>query len=55
MARWIASCISLLGDETLWIEGHGVIKKGSLNFDAKFWWLLIRYRLFPTASDNVFT
>ena len=36
MARWIASYFSPSGDGTLWIEGHGVIKKGTLTFEAKF-------------------
>ncbi|KAF3613621.1 hypothetical protein FXO37_36303 [Capsicum annuum] len=55
MARWIADYISPLGDETPWIEGHGVIKKAPLIFAANFWWLIIRYRLFSTTSDNVLT
>lgn len=53
MARWIANYISLLSDETLWIEGRGIIKKVLLNFTALFWLLVIRYRLFLTASNNV--
>ncbi|KAF3626384.1 hypothetical protein FXO38_29284 [Capsicum annuum] len=55
MARWIASYILPLGDETPWIEGHGEIKKGLLIFYAKFWCLLTRYQLFPTALDNMLT
>lgn len=37
MAMWIANYIYPLGDATLWIEGHGVIKKGLLIFETKFW------------------
>lgn len=36
MEKWIVDFISLSGDETSWIEGHGVINKGSLTFDSKF-------------------
>ncbi|KAF3672677.1 hypothetical protein FXO37_07403 [Capsicum annuum] len=55
MARWIAIYISPLGDEAPWIMGQAMIKKGLLTLEAKFWWLLIRYCLFPTASDNTLT
>ncbi|PHT42764.1 hypothetical protein CQW23_16789 [Capsicum baccatum] len=37
------------------IEGHGVIKKGMLTFEAKFWWLLIIYQLFLIALNNLLT
>lgn len=55
MDRCIASYISPLGDQTPWIEEHILIKKGSLTFDTMFWWMLIRYRLLSTTSDNVLT
>lgn len=55
MARWIASYISPSSDATPWIEGHGVIKKHLSTFNAKFRWVLIRYRLFPSFSDNMLT
>lgn len=32
-----------------------MIKKALLTFASKFWLLLIRYRLCPTASDNLLT
>lgn len=32
-----------------------MIKKVALNFDAKFWWLLMRYHLSLTAVDNLLT
>lgn len=55
MARWIVGYISPLGDETPWIKGYGEINKDSLMFAAKFWWLIIKYQLFPTTSANVLT
>ena len=31
----------------------GAIKKANLNFTAKFLWLIFRYCLSPTVSDNI--
>lgn len=52
MARWIVSYISPLGDATPWIKEKDVIKKVQLRLEAKFWWLLIKYRLILTALNN---
>lgn len=41
MERLIVGCISSLGDETPWIEGHNMINKALLIFIAKFRWLLV--------------
>ncbi|KAF3674533.1 hypothetical protein FXO38_05175 [Capsicum annuum] len=52
MAWWIASYISPQGEEAPWIERPGVIKKGLLTLEARFWWLLVCYSLIPMASVN---
>lgn len=31
------------------------IKKATLNFAPKFWWMVISYRLCPTAAKNLMT
>lgn len=54
MGRWIVVYISLFGGDTPWIEGHSMIKKETLTFNVMFWWMLVRYRLWPTAAGNVF-
>lgn len=52
MDKWL---YFTFGNETPWIEGRCVIKKGLLTFDVKLWWFLIKYRLFPITSNNVLT
>ncbi|KAF3614422.1 hypothetical protein FXO38_35686 [Capsicum annuum] len=44
-----------MGDNAPWIEGKDVIKKATLTFSAKSWWLLVRYRLCPTVTENLLT
>lgn len=53
MARWIASFIFPLGVDLPWVEGQGLIKKETLNFAAKFWWLIVRYHLCLIPADNL--
>ncbi|KAF3652240.1 hypothetical protein FXO38_16209 [Capsicum annuum] len=40
IVKRIVGYISPLGDETPWIEGPTVIKKGLLSLEAKFWYEL---------------
>lgn len=52
LARWIAYYFIDLGGEAPCIKGKGYIMKMVLNFAAKFWWMVVRYRLCPTTTDN---
>lgn len=50
--------IALNREEAIWVvNGLGVasqkIKKHTLNFKAKSWWILAQHRLCPTIGDNV--
>lgn len=45
MVRRISSYISPLGDDTPYFQCHGMIRKATLTFAAKFLWNLVRYRL----------
>ena len=44
------------GERADWvIDPRGLIKKATLTFAAKFFWLLARHMLSPTQEDNVVT
>lgn len=53
LTRWIASYILPIGVDAPKVKGQGVIKKATLNFTAKFWWLLVCYHLCLTSADNL--
>ena len=37
------------------LDHKGLIKISNFTFSAKFFWLLVRHPLFPTAVDNILT
>ena len=54
--RWMALHQSVYGEGADWVtEPKGGISKANLTFTAKFFWMLIRYCLSPTAADNIVT
>ncbi|KAF3623822.1 hypothetical protein FXO38_30575 [Capsicum annuum] len=57
MFRWITERMALNGVHATWIKG-GIrdsqqIKKGTLNFEGKVWWILAQHRLCSTVGDDV--
>ncbi|KAG5599893.1 hypothetical protein H5410_031263 [Solanum commersonii] len=56
LLQWLASQISTNGERAEWFTTVGVIiKKATLIFVAKFFWLLVRNRISPTKADNALT
>lgn len=55
LARWISNQISNLGDGVPQIEGKTKIKKAILYFNAKFWWIVMCFRLYSAAQENLLT
>lgn len=38
-----------------WVKGKGEIKKASLHFVEKFWWVMVQHRVDPKSADNILT
>ena len=54
--RWMDLHLSVDGEGADWVtEPKGAIKKENLTFTAKFFWLLVRHCLSPTAADIIVT
>ncbi|KAG5585149.1 hypothetical protein H5410_045583 [Solanum commersonii] len=50
---WLARYIAADGERVEWVAATRLgIRKATLNFVAKFFWLLVRNRVSPTKSDN---
>uniref|UniRef100_M1D9C2 Integrase core domain containing protein n=1 Tax=Solanum tuberosum TaxID=4113 RepID=M1D9C2_SOLTU len=53
---WLARYIAADGERTEWVAAPRLgIRKATLNFVAKFFWLLVRNRVSPTKADNQLT
>ncbi|KAG5615085.1 hypothetical protein H5410_014909 [Solanum commersonii] len=53
---WLAKYIATDGERTEWIAAPQLgIQKATLNFVAKFFWVLVRNRVSPTKADNQLT
>ena len=51
--KWVAETIALEGENAPWVaNSQQTITKASLKFAAKFWWAVVRSRLWPTTNDN---
>lgn len=56
LLRWVASYIADQGPKLAWVTTHTeAIIKGSLSFPARFWWAVVRFRIWPTLADNTLT
>uniref|UniRef100_M1DXE6 Integrase core domain containing protein n=1 Tax=Solanum tuberosum TaxID=4113 RepID=M1DXE6_SOLTU len=56
LLRWLAHYLATDEERIEWVRTPSVgIKKATLTFVAKFFWLLVRNRVFPTQADNVLT
>uniref|UniRef100_M1DVW3 Integrase core domain containing protein n=1 Tax=Solanum tuberosum TaxID=4113 RepID=M1DVW3_SOLTU len=50
---WLAKYIAADGERAEWVAAPRLgIRKATLNFVAKFFWLLVRNRVSPTKADN---
>uniref|UniRef100_M1DMM8 Integrase core domain containing protein n=1 Tax=Solanum tuberosum TaxID=4113 RepID=M1DMM8_SOLTU len=53
---WLAKYIAADGEHAEWVAASRLgIRKATLNFVAKFFWLLVRNRVSPTKADNQLT
>uniref|UniRef100_M1DHT2 Integrase core domain containing protein n=1 Tax=Solanum tuberosum TaxID=4113 RepID=M1DHT2_SOLTU len=53
---WVAKYIVAYGERAEWVATPRLgIRKATLNFVAKFFWLLVRNRVSPTKADNQLT
>uniref|UniRef100_M1DPJ8 Integrase core domain containing protein n=1 Tax=Solanum tuberosum TaxID=4113 RepID=M1DPJ8_SOLTU len=53
---WLAKYIAADGEHAEWVATPRLgIQKATLNFVAKFFWLLVRNRVSPTKADNQLT
>ncbi|KAG5595736.1 hypothetical protein H5410_036968 [Solanum commersonii] len=53
---WLAKYIIVDGEHAEWVTAPRLgIRKATLNFVAKFFWLLVRNRVSPTKTDNQLT
>uniref|UniRef100_M1DII0 Integrase core domain containing protein n=1 Tax=Solanum tuberosum TaxID=4113 RepID=M1DII0_SOLTU len=53
---WLAKYIVADGERAEWVAAPRLgIRKATLNFVAKFFWLLVRNRVSPTKADNQLT
>uniref|UniRef100_M1DKC2 Integrase core domain containing protein n=1 Tax=Solanum tuberosum TaxID=4113 RepID=M1DKC2_SOLTU len=53
---WLAKYIAADGERVEWVATPRLgIRKATLNFAAKFFWLLVRNRVSPTKADNQLT
>uniref|UniRef100_M1DAY4 Integrase core domain containing protein n=1 Tax=Solanum tuberosum TaxID=4113 RepID=M1DAY4_SOLTU len=53
---WLAKYIAADGERAKWVGTPWLgIRKATLNFAAKFFWLLVRNRVSPTKADNQLT
>ena len=53
---WLAKYIAADGERAEWVAALWLgIRKATLNFVAKFFWLLVRNRVSPTKADNQLT
>uniref|UniRef100_M1DCI6 Integrase core domain containing protein n=1 Tax=Solanum tuberosum TaxID=4113 RepID=M1DCI6_SOLTU len=53
---WLAKYIAADGERVEWVAAPWLgIQKATLNFGAKFFWLLVRNRVSPTKADNQLT
>uniref|UniRef100_M1DG60 Integrase core domain containing protein n=1 Tax=Solanum tuberosum TaxID=4113 RepID=M1DG60_SOLTU len=53
---WLARYITADGERAEWVATPRLgIRKATLNFVAKFFWLLVRNRVSPTKADNQLT
>uniref|UniRef100_M1DTP8 Integrase core domain containing protein n=1 Tax=Solanum tuberosum TaxID=4113 RepID=M1DTP8_SOLTU len=53
---WLAKYIAADGEHAEWVTASRLgIRKATLNFMAKFFWLLVRNRVSPTKVDNELT
>uniref|UniRef100_M1DJI3 Integrase core domain containing protein n=1 Tax=Solanum tuberosum TaxID=4113 RepID=M1DJI3_SOLTU len=53
---WLARYIVVDGERAEWVAARRLgIRKATLNFVAKFFWLLVRNRVSPTKADNQVT
>uniref|UniRef100_M1DNH1 Integrase core domain containing protein n=1 Tax=Solanum tuberosum TaxID=4113 RepID=M1DNH1_SOLTU len=53
---WLAKYIAADGEREEWVATPWLgIRKATLNFVAKFFWLLVRNRVSPTKADNQLT
>ncbi|KAG5576543.1 hypothetical protein H5410_056677 [Solanum commersonii] len=53
---WLAEYITADGKRAEWVTAPRLgIQKATLNFVAKFFWLLVRNRVSPTKADNQLT
>uniref|UniRef100_M1DVI5 Integrase core domain containing protein n=1 Tax=Solanum tuberosum TaxID=4113 RepID=M1DVI5_SOLTU len=53
---WLARYIATDGERAEWVAAPRLgIRKATLNFVAKFFWLLVRNRVSPTKADNQVT
>lgn len=52
---WVSSYISPIVVDYPWAEGQGVIKKGTINLNIKFGWIVVHYRLCLTDPYKLLT
>ncbi|KAG5591370.1 hypothetical protein H5410_041884 [Solanum commersonii] len=56
MIHWLAKYIAADGERAEWVAAPRLgIRKATLTFVAKFFWLLVRNRVSPTKADNQVT
>lgn len=53
--RWVVENISEKGIVAERVSDSGPIRKGIVNFAAKFWWTIVRHNMYPTIANNHLT